>query len=96
MKHQNTHFQNPQIIKNWIMLSETSLQWIEWLQSAEMPHKDPERCPKKFPNIMCLMKRISGRTRGVGLKTTKFHCILQMPEDMMAHGGANGGGCSIQ
>jgi len=81
MKHRNTHFQNPPIIKNWITLLETSRQWIEWLQSAEMPHKDAERCPKKFQNIMCLMKRISGRTRGMGLKTTKFHCILYMPQD---------------
>ena len=86
MKHRNTHFQNPQIIKNWIMLLETSLQWIEWLQSPEMPHKDLERCPKKFQNIMYLMKRIAGRTRGMGLKTTKFHCILHMPEDMWAYG----------
>jgi len=49
MKHWNTHFQNPQIIKNWIILLETSLQWIEWLQSTEMPHTDLERCPKEFP-----------------------------------------------
>jgi len=68
------------------MLLETSLQWIEWLHSAEMSHKDVERCPQKFQSIMCLMKRISGRTRGMGLKTTKFHCILHMPEDMMACG----------
>jgi len=59
MKHQNTHFQNPQIIINWIILLETSLQWIEWLQSTEMSHKDLERCPKKIQNIMYLMKRIS-------------------------------------
>ena len=86
MTHRNTYFRNPQIIRNWIMLLETSLQWVEWLQSAEMPLKDVERCPKKFQNIMYLMKRISGRTKGMGLKTTKFHCILHMPEDMLAYG----------
>jgi len=56
------------------------------LSSTEMPPKDVEHCPKRFQNIMCSMKRISGRTRGMGLKTTKFHCILHMPEDMMAYG----------
>jgi len=86
MKHWNTHFQNPQIIKNWIMLSETSMQWIEWIQSTKMPLKDVERCPNKFQNIMCLMKRILGRTRGRELKTTKFRCIMHMPEHMMACG----------
>jgi len=86
MKHRNTHFQNPQIINNWIMLLETSLQQNEWLQNAEMPHKDAECCPQKFQTILHLMKRISGRTRGMGLKTTKFHCILHMPKDMMAYG----------
>jgi len=57
MKCWNTHFQNPQIIINWIMLLETCLQWIEWLQSTEMPLKDVELCPKKFQNIMYLIKR---------------------------------------
>jgi len=85
MKHQNTHFQNPQIITNWIVLLWTCLQWVEWLQSAEMPLKDVGHCPKKFQNIMYLMKRISGRTRGMGSKTTKIYCILHMPEDMMAY-----------
>jgi hypothetical protein len=51
-----------------------------------MPLKDVERCPKKFQNIMHLMKRISGEKQGMGLKTTKFHCILHMPEDMRAFG----------
>jgi len=39
-KHRNTHFQNPQIVTNWIMFLETCLQWIEWLQSTKMPLKD--------------------------------------------------------
>ena len=86
MQHKNRHFQNPQIIKNWIMLLETCLQWVQWLQSPKMPLKDVERCPKKFQNIMYLMKRIAGRQAGMGLKTTKFHCILHMPEDMLAYG----------
>jgi len=86
MARRRPYFRNPQNITNWIMLIETSLQWIEWLQSPEMPLKDVERCPKKFQTIMYLLKRITPKIEGMGLKTTKFHCILHMPEDMLAYG----------
>jgi len=46
MKHRNIHFQNPQIIVNWIMLLETCLQWIERLQSAKMPLEDMNVAPR--------------------------------------------------
>ena len=86
MQHRRPHFQKSTVIQDWIMLLETLLQWIEWLQSTEMPLKDVERCPKKFQNIMYLMKRVAKKSSGMGLKTTKFHCILHMPEDMLAYG----------
>jgi len=48
--------------------------------------KDVQRCPKKHQCIMQLIKKISRREVGMGLKTTKFHCILHAVEDMLAYG----------
>jgi hypothetical protein len=73
-------------VLDWIMLLETLLQWVEWLNSTTMPLKDVQRCPKKHQYIMQLIKKISPREDGMGLKTTKFHCILHMVEDMLAYG----------
>ena len=86
MQHRRKLFRNDQTIADWIMLLETCLQWVQWLQSPKMPLKMVKRTPKKFRHIMYLMKRVSKRTAGMGLKTTKFHCILHMPEDMLAYG----------
>ena len=86
MRYRRPHFQKPDVLQDWIMLLETLLQWIEWLQSTVMPLRDVERCPKKFQHIMYLMKRIADRKTGMGLMTTKFHCMLHIPEDMVAYG----------
>ena len=86
MGERSKHFQDERNIANWIMLLETCLQWASWLQGSHMQLKDVKRCRLKFPHIMYLMKRISGKQAGMGLKTTKFHCILHMPEDMLAYG----------
>jgi len=68
------------------MLLGTLLQWVEWLNITTMHMKDVQHCPKKQQCIMQLIKKISGREVGMGLKTTKFHCILHMVEDMLARG----------
>ena len=86
MLKKRVHFRDPDTITDWIMLLETLLQWVEWLNSTTMPMKDVLRCPKKHQYIMQLIKKISCRVVGMGLKTTKFHCILHMVEDMLAYG----------
>ena len=86
MLKKRVHFRLKSTITDWIMLLETLLQWNEWLNSTTMPMKDVIRCPKKHRYIMQLIKKISHREVGMGLKTTKFHCILHMVEDMVAYG----------
>jgi len=41
------HFRDPDTIMDWIMLLQTLLQWVEWLNSTTMPMKDVQCCPKK-------------------------------------------------
>jgi len=86
MLKKRPHFRVASTVSDWIMLLETLLQWVEWLNSTTMPLKDVQRCPKKHQYIMQLIKKISPREDGMGLKTTKFHCILHMVEDMLAYG----------
>lgn len=72
--------------KDWIMLLETLLQWEAWLKSPKMSKNNVTKSRKKHQYIMQLMKKISRRTKGMGLKTTKFHAILHLVDDIRAFG----------
>lgn len=74
------------VLKNWIMLVESLLQWLAWLKSDKMEKKHVELARIKHRYIMYLMRKISQRSQGRGLKLTKFHCILHIADDIMAFG----------
>jgi len=69
-----------------MMLLETLLQWEKWLKSPKMTLDLVKRVKQKHRSIMQLIEAISPRQKGMGLKTTKFHCIAHMHEDMLACG----------
>jgi hypothetical protein len=86
MLQKRKHFKNKDTIPDWIMLLETLLQWEKWLKSPKMNLDLVKRAKMKHRHIMQLIKAISPKQKGMGLTTTKFHCILHMQEDMLACG----------
>jgi len=78
--------QDPGLIDDWIMLVETMLMWEEWLKSDEMAKEHVEAAKKKHLYIMYLMRKVGNRTKGMGLKITKFHAIMHMAQDIIHFG----------
>lgn len=73
-------------LENWIMLLETLLEWEAWLKSRKMQRRHVERAKKKHRYIMYLIKTISPRNTGMGLKVVKFHAIMHMADDILNFG----------
>lgn len=74
------------VIKDWIMLIETLLQWYAWLSSEELYVKHVKRAETKHRYIMYLIRRVGKRSKGMGLKLVKFHGILHYVSDMLQFG----------
>ena len=72
--------------KDWILLVETMLQWEAYMSLDRMQKKDVERCKKKFRFVMFLMKKVANRTKKMGFKLPKFHCIIHFPQDIINYG----------
>ena len=75
-----------QRIDDWIMLLETLLQWEEWMRNDEMKRSHVFRARQKHRYTMYLIKKISRRTKGMGHKLTKFHCIMHIADDILNFG----------
>jgi len=73
MLKKRKHFKKAATIPDWMMLFETLLQWEKWLKSPKMTLDLVKRVKQKHHTIMQLIKGISLRQKGMGLKTTKFH-----------------------
>jgi len=86
MDKTGSRFANDSTIPDWIMLVETLLQWQQWLKGDTMLKKHIKAAQKKHRFIMYLMRKISQRDKGRGLKLTKFHAILHMAADIMHFG----------
>lgn len=79
-------FSEDYLIDDWVLLTETLLQWEAYLKEPEMDKKDLERLRRKHQYIMYLMKMVGNRTEGMGFRTTKFHTILHIVNDILYHG----------
>jgi len=79
-------FQANTVITDWIMMLETVLQWECWMKSSEIPVHHVRRAKKKHRYIMYLIKKVGNRTKGMGLKTCKFHGICHLAEDILNFG----------
>ena len=74
------------LIDDWILLLETLLQWEAYLCSPEMMVSDVKRLGQKHRYLMYMIRRISSRKKGMGLRTLKFHQILHLSEDILLYG----------
>jgi hypothetical protein len=76
----------PTNMTDWVMMLETMLEWEEWLKSDEMKKVHVMRSKQKHRYIMYLIKKVMSRTKGMGLKIAKFHCIMHLADDIMNFG----------
>ena len=74
------------LMKDWIVLIETMLQWEQWLKSKKMKKSHVEAAENKHRYIMYLVKKIGNRVEGMGLKLMKFHGILHIAKDILING----------
>jgi len=68
------------VIKDWILLLETLLEWEAWLNSDKMIKSDIQKAKTKHRHIMHLMRKVAVRQTGMGLKLMKFHGILHVAD----------------
>ncbi len=74
------------MLKDWITLLETLLQWEQWLKSSEMKVKHVRQAQTKHRIIMHFLKKIMRRSTGMGLKIIKFHGIMHIADDILNFG----------
>jgi hypothetical protein len=79
-------FSDPAFYKDWVLLVERLLEWEAFLNEPEMTIKQMRQLNKKNRYIMSLIKRTVNRTKGMGLKLTKFHVIIHMWTDIFLYG----------
>ncbi len=80
------NFKEEWLLDDWALLVETLLQWEAYLKLAQMEKKHVKRLQKKHRYLMFLIKKVSARSKGMGLKIQKFHGILHIAEDIMMFG----------
>ena len=59
------NFREAWLIRDWILLVETMLQWEAYLKQDQMQRKHVERLKKKHRFIMYLLKKVGNRTEGM-------------------------------
>jgi len=57
------------IVKDWILLLETLLEWEAWLNSPKMMKSEVQKAKTKHRHIMYLMRKVAVRHKGMRLKT---------------------------
>ena len=73
-------------LDDWILLIETLLEWEEWMKSPQLLKKHVRAARQKHRYVMYLIKKVANRTAGMGLKLTKFHCIVHIADDILNFG----------
>ena len=76
----------PTFVDDWVLVIETLLQWEEWMKSETMNRKHVKAAKDKHRYIMYLIRKVAKRSKGMGLKTTKFHAILHIADDILNFG----------
>ena len=73
-------------VSDWMLLVELLLEWEAYLCLKDMKKQDVKRLAKKHRFIMCIMKVVATRSKGMGLKLMKYHAIVHLVEDMLLFG----------
>ena len=74
------------LVKNWVMLLETMLQWEAWLKLPRISVFDVERAEVKVRELMKLEKEIGKREEGMKFRTFNFHATIHVADDMLNFG----------
>ena len=79
-------FREEWLIKDWILLVETLLQWEAYLNLPQMEKKDLHRLKRKHKFLMYLLIKVGNRTTGMGFKVMKVHAMLHLAFDILMFG----------
>ena len=80
------NFKEDWLIKDWILLVETLLQWEAYLNLPRMEKKDLQRLKRKHKFLMYLLIKVGNRTTGMGFKVMKVHAMLHLVIDILMFG----------
>ena len=83
------NFREIWLVRDWILLVETMLQWEAFMKLDQMEKNHVERLKKKHRFLMYLLKKVGNRTEGMGMKFMKFHAIVHLAEDIFNLGVPN-------
>ena len=73
-------------VEDWIMLLQTLLQWESWLKNDVMERKHVRALAEKNRRLMYLIWKVGRKTKGMGLKTVKFHGITHLAQAIIDFG----------
>ena len=79
-------FGREELLEDWILLIEVMLEWEAYLNEPRMELGHLKRLEKKHRYIMYLIRKVTPRETGMGLKLMKFHAILHLAEDIIQFG----------
>jgi hypothetical protein len=77
------NFKEDWLIKDWILLVETLLQWEAYLNLPQMEKKDLQRLKRKHKFLMYILIKVGNRTTGMGFKVMKVHAMLHLVNDIL-------------
>jgi hypothetical protein len=77
------NFKEDWLIKDWILLVETLMQWEAYLNLPRMQKKDVQRLKRKHKFLMYLLIKVGNRTTGMGFKVMKVHAMLHLALDII-------------
>ena len=80
------NFKEDWLIKDWILLVETLLQWEAYLNLLQMEKKDLHRLKRKHKFLMHILVKVGNRTTGMGFKVMKVHAMLHLVLDIFMYG----------
>ncbi len=80
------HFGTKAQCRDWSTVVETQLQWERWLKSPSMQRSHVKKLETKHRYILYLMKKVTKRSVGMGLKLQKYHGALHVAQDLLGFG----------
>ena len=82
----NKNFNQDHLIRDWLLLVETLLEWEAFLCEPEILILHLMKLDKKNRFIMYLLKKVIRRSEGMGLKLMKIHAITHLFWDINLFG----------
>ena len=77
---QKEFFNNAQQVRDWSHLLETLLMFERWLKKDEFDPNLVERAKVKVKEVMCMVRTVGQRRKGMGDNRGVFHGLIHLPE----------------